>query len=334
MKAAVFQKAGEKLAILDLPDPVPGEGEVIVRVARCGVCGTDLHTTSGHGFTLPGGSQLGHEYAGEVVGLGADAGPLKLGDHVAAMPVVGCGHCEYCRTGIDLLCQTYRSYGEGLAQYARVNARGATILPKTVGLKSGALVEPLAVGRRAVRLANPDPDMRTLVIGPGPIGLATAFWLRRAGVRRIAMLASSSRREALAEAMGATAYILEGDDAATRVHEALGGMPDLVIESAGVPGVIARAIDLVRPQGQIIALGFCSVPDSIVPAAALMKDVNIRFSTTYTRDDFADSAEALATDGAHADAMITDTVSLADFPDAFEAYRGGKGIGKLAVELW
>src|SRR3546814_10509122 len=163
MKASLFKAGGEPLAIEDVPAPEPGEGEAVIRVARCGVCGTDLHSTSGHGYTLPAGAQLGHEYAGEVVAVGRGVRRLKVGDRVAALPVVGCGECEACRTGIDVLCSRWRGYGGGLADYARISERGATLLPQTRSLADGALVEPPAVGRRGVRPADP-------AIGRGPGG--------------------------------------------------------------------------------------------------------------------------------------------------------------------
>ena len=103
MRGLLFKGVGLPLAVENLPDPEPGEGEVVIRVSRCGVCGTDLHATSGHGMTLPANSQFGHEYGGEVVALGKGVERLKLGDHLAAVPVVGCGHCEACKTGIDVL---------------------------------------------------------------------------------------------------------------------------------------------------------------------------------------------------------------------------------------
>src|SRR3546814_10361021 len=127
MKAALFKAVGEPLAIEDVPDPEPGEGEAVIRVARCGVCGTDLHSTSGHGYTLPAGAQLGHEYAGEVVAVGRGVRRLKVGDRVAALPVVGCGECEACRTGIDVLCSRWRGYGGGLADYARITLGRANV---------------------------------------------------------------------------------------------------------------------------------------------------------------------------------------------------------------
>lgn len=335
MKAAIFKAVGQPLAIETIDDPQPGEGEVLIRVERCGVCGTDLHSTSGHGFTLPEGSQIGHEYAGEVVAIGPNVTRLKIGDRVAGLPVVGCGQCEYCRSGIDLLCANWKGYGAGLAEYAVISERGATKLPATMSLADGALVEPLAVAARAVRLAAPSPETRALIIGPGPIGLGVMFWLRRAGVTDVVLLASSDRRRPLAEKMGAEQFVIEGEGAAAEIEAALGGKPDIVFECAGVPGVIARAIDLVRPQGIVIALGFCLQSDTLIPGMALMKDVTVRFSVTYTREDFAACGNALDADGDRARAMVTDVVGLPGAPAAFEAFRAGSnGGGKLLIDPW
>jgi len=335
VRAAIFKAVGSPLAIETLPDPEPGEGEAVVRVSRCGVCGTDLHSTSGHGHTIASGSQLGHEYGGEVVALGRGVERLKVGDRVAALPVVGCGQCEACRTGIDVLCSRWTGYGTGLAEYARINERGATVLPATMSLADSALVEPFAVGYRAVRLAGVTPETRALIVGPGPIGLSVLFWLQRMGVRRIALLASTPRRRPLAEAMGAERLIIEGPEAEPEIAKALGGAPDVVFESAGMPGTLARAIALVRPQGQVLALGFCMSPEPIVPGLALLKDVMVRFSLIYTREDYAACAAALDVHGDQARALVTDTVTLDGLPSAFEAFRAGTGGGgKLLIDPW
>lgn len=335
MRAMLFKAVGQPLALETLPDPEPREGEVVVRVSRCGVCGTDLHATSGHGMSLPTNSQLGHEYAGEVVALGKGVTRFALGDRLAALPVVGCGHCDACATGIDVLCHNWQSYGGGLAEYARVSERGAARLPMTMSLADGALVEPLAVGCRAVRLANPKPESRVLIIGPGPIGLAVYFWLRQRGVSNIAMMASTDRRKVLAAGMGAERFVVEGEAAAEEIEAALGGAPDIIFEAAGVPGVFTRAIQLIRPQGTIIGLGFCLQPDTIVPGMALMKDVTIRWSIVYTRDDYAACASALDREGELARAMVTETVGFDLAPAAFEALREGNGGGgKLLIDPW
>ena len=336
MRALLFKAVGRPLEVATLPDPEPGEGEVVVRVSRCGVCGTDLHATSGHGMTLPADSTMGHEFGGEVVAVGKGVDRFKLGDHLAAMPVVGCGHCDGCKTGIDILCRNgMAQYGGGLAEYARVSARGAVKLPNTISLADSALIEPLAVGCRAVRLANPDKDSKVVIIGPGPIGLSVLFWLRQYRVENVVLLASSGRRKDLAAQMGGEKFVLEGDGVGDEIRAILGGAPDIVFEAAGVPGVLGRAVDLVRPQGTIIALGFCMQPDPIVPAMALMKDCTIRWSIVYAREDYAACAAALETRGDLARAMVTDTVGFDLAPAAFENLRAGKdGGGKLLIDPW
>lgn len=335
MRGLLFKGVGLPLAVENLPDPEPGEGEVVIRVSRCGVCGTDLHATSGHGMTLPANSQFGHEYGGEVVALGKGVERLKLGDHLAAVPVVGCGHCEACKTGIDVLCSNWRGYGAGLAEYATVNEHGATLLPRTMSLADSALVEPLAVGARAVRVANPARDSKVLIIGPGPIGLGVLFWLRQCGVENVVLLASSARRKPLAATLGGDSFVVESDGAEEEINAILGGAPDIVFEAAGTVGVMGRALKLVRPQGLIVALGFCMQPDPIVPAFGLMKDITLRWSLVYTREDFARCADALDRDGDMVRAMVTETVGMEAAPAAFEEFRQGKGGGgKLLIDPW
>ena len=135
--------------------------------------------------------------------------------------------------------------------------------------------------------------------------------------------------------MGGDKFVVEGDSAKDEIYEILGGAPDLVFEAAGVPGVFQRAVDLVRPQGLIIGLGFCMQPDPIIPAMNLMKDVTMRWSIIYTREDFADCAAALDRHGALARAMVTDTVAFDKAPEAFEEFRKGTGGGgKLLIDPW
>ncbi|MBB4614309.1 zinc-dependent alcohol dehydrogenase [Novosphingobium taihuense] len=336
MRALLYKGPGEPLALENIADPEPGEGEVVIRVARCGVCGTDVHATSGHSFPMAPDSQLGHEYGGEIVALGKGVDHLKIGDRIAAMTVIGCGHCEGCKSGIDLLCTNqFQGYAHGLAEYARVHARGATILPATMSIEDSSLVEPLSVGGRAVRLANPDKTSKILIIGPGPIGLSVLFWLRQRGIENVVMLASSNRRKPLSEKMGGDKFIVESDEAKDEIYSILGGAPDIVFEAAGMPGVINRSIDLVKGGGLVVGLGFCLQPDTIVPGMAMIKDVTVRWSTIFTREDFAASATAIDRDTDLARAMVTDIVGMDGASAAFEEFRKGtSGSGKLQIDPW
>jgi (R,R)-butanediol dehydrogenase/meso-butanediol dehydrogenase/diacetyl reductase len=334
MKRVVFKGVGTPLEIEEAVDPTPAAGEAVIRVARCGVCGTDLHSTSGHGYQIPVGGGLGHEYGGEVVAVGAGVQGLRVGDHIASMPFCGCGECAPCRSGFFYFCEKKKSYAQGLAQYAVVGARSCVKLPSTVSIDDSALVEPLAVARKAVRVAALTPEQRVLVLGPGPIGLGVLFWARLAGVRNIVMVGRSLRREAMARAMGAEHVLREEEATPEAVQALLGGPPDTVFECVGMPNVLQTCIQHVRRQGLVMSLGFCTKPDSIIPAQAMMKDITLRFSVTYDLSDFQASADALERDADRARAMVTQTASLADFPAAFEALREGGNQCKVLLDPW
>lgn len=336
MKAAVFKGAGNgpALAIEQRPVPAPQAGEVLVRVSRAGVCGSDLHLTSGHGLQLPVGSLLGHEFCGEVVAVGEGVDAIRLGDRVAPMPFVGCGACSACFAGRPHHCTKARiDVVHGFSEYSRAGVRDCVVLPGGLSDEEGALIEPLAVGLQGVRKAALSIGARVLITGAGPIGLGTAFWARRLGAGRIAVMAASSRRRDLALAMGASDFIAQKDvaDPGEAVRDVLGGAPDVVFEAVGLPGAIAQAIDFAKPMGTVVSLGFCGEPDSFVPVAALTKELRLLFSMCYDRQDFQYTAEVMASGDRRPRAMITSTVGLDELPGRFEQLRGATADCKVMV---
>lgn len=336
MKAAVFRGAGSgpALAIEQRPDPVPQAGEVLIRVKRAGICGSDLHLTSGHGPQLATGSIIGHEFCGEVVALGTGVEDIRLGDRVAPMPFVGCGSCPACFAGRPHHCPKARfDVVHGFSEYSRVGARDCVVLPADLSDEEGALIEPLAVGLQGVRKAALPIGARVLVTGAGPIGLAATFWARRLGAGRIAVMAASPRRRDLAFALGADHFIAQKDvaDPGAAVRDALGGAPELVIEAVGLPGAIAQAIDYVQPLGTIVSLGWCIEPDSFVPVTALTRELRLLFSMCYDRQDFRYAAEVMAAGDRRPKAMITSTIGLDALPAKFESLRGPSPDCKVMV---
>ena len=329
MRAAVFHGPGRPLVVEAIPDPTPGPQEVVVKVARCGICGTDLHMTETHDgpFAMPVGAVPGHEFSGEVVALGSEVTGLAIGDHVAAMPFLSCGHCRACLSGIPSQCPKSRGLGMGAAaggyaEFALVSGLSCVSLPKTVGLDQGALVEPMAVSLHGIRGAQLRPGDRVLVIGAGPIGLAAIFWAKRAGARVVAT-ASSNRRQELARAMGADAFIVPDPEQrlSRQVAKALGSAPDVVLECVGLPGMIATAIDCVRPRGLVVVLGLCLTADTFQPALAVAKEVRLQFAVVYDRKEFEITVDAFARGAVEPSTMITDVVGLDQAPVAFEALR-------------
>jgi 2-desacetyl-2-hydroxyethyl bacteriochlorophyllide A dehydrogenase len=336
VRAAVFKAVGRPLVIENRPDPVPGAGELVIKVGRCGVCGTDLAMSDGRGQVFEANTIIGHEFAGEVVAVGEGVDRFRVGDRVTAMPYTGCGKCPTCIAGRPNFCGAFRGIAAGFAEYAPTAALTTVKLPSSLSLADGALVEPLAVGLHGAALARIEPGQRVLVIGAGPIGLAAMYWARKLGAGTIAVTASSRQREPIALALGASAFIVAEppEELAQLAAGALGGAPDLVIEAVGKPDLIAQSINCVRPGGTVVVLGFCSRPDTFVPALAVWKEVRLQFSMTYSLGEFEHVARSLDRGEVEPRAMITDTVCLEAFPEAFEAMRHRTHQCKVMVDPW
>jgi len=331
MRAAVFKGAGQPWAIETLPDPEPQPGEVVIKVCRCGICGTDLHMTSGSGWDFPAETVLGHEYAGEIVAIGAGVEGLRTGDRITALPAAGCGHCDACQSGQVMLCRSMQGFMGGFAQYLRAPAVSAIKLPQSLSFADGALVEPLAVGLHGMALAAIKPGARVLVLGAGSVGLGAIYWARRLGAGRIVAASRSARRAEMAGKLGADGFVQFGDNEVGEVHEALGGAPDVVLECIGEVGMLGKAVDHVRPDGTIVSLGFCTSPDPVVPGIATYKQVRMIFSMAYTLAEFEQVARTLDAGHVEPRVMVSDTISLDALPDMIDRLRQGANQTKVHV---
>ena len=331
MRSAVFVEAGQPLVIETREMPRPGLNQALIRVERCGICGSDLHMTSGSPFDVASGTALGHEYAGEVVELGPGESRLKIGDRVTAVPISGCGECPACLADTPLHCASMTSMQGGYGEFTLVDQRQAVRLPELLSFADGALVEPLASALRGVRRLKLDADTRVAVIGAGAIGAASIFWARRRGAGRIATIARTQRNAELAGTMGSDAFLTTGEDIVARLHEALGGAPDIVIEGAGAPGAIQQGVELVKVGGTILSLGGCIKPDSFMPVIAMAKEVNLQFSVAYGLSEFQEAVTAFDGDRISPRAMVGETISLAELPARFEAMRSNSHAAKVMV---
>jgi len=333
MRAAIFRGAGQPLSVETVPDPTPGPTEIVLKIARCGVCGTDISMTSGHGEQSPLGSVIGHEMSGEVVAVGSAVTNFKIGDRVAPMSFVPCGLCADCLKGEPMWCVGWLGGSGGFAQYGKGGHLATVKLPENVPVNDAALIEPVAVGLHGVRMAGMKPDARVLVIGAGPIALGTIFWARRLGAGPIAVAASSTRRADLAMKMGATAFLTPGGDLATQCADVLGEPPEVIFEAVGKPGILGQALNCAARRGTIVSLGFCTVPDQgMVPAAGSYKELRLQFSMVYDMRDYRLTAQSLG--ASPLPAMITETVGFDQFPATLESLRGPTSQGKVMLDPW
>ncbi|MAC76560.1 MAG: Zn-dependent alcohol dehydrogenase [Rhodobacteraceae bacterium] len=323
MKAAIFDAVGSPLRIADQPDPTPAPGEVVLKTAACGICGSDLHITEDPApFGVGSGYVLGHEIAGEVVAIGAAVTGLKPGDRVAVVPMRGCGACPSCLAGDPARCPDMDLIGGGYAEYVSVAERQCRILPDDVPTTDGALAEPLSVALHCIVRAGMKPGDRVAIIGAGPIGLLVAFWARRMGAARVVMADLHTHQRDRAMALGATDFALSGERLAENLADLCAGPPDIVFECVGRPGLLQAATEAVRLQGKVIGVGLCIGGDEWDPFIALSKEIDLLFSVFFhQRNEFGVALDALAAGPFAPQQIITDRIGLSPVPQVFEGLR-------------
>ena len=322
MKAILFDSVGLPLMVGERPVPEPAADEVLLKIAACGICGSDLHMTEDpKTFGLNRYDVLGHEFAGEVVRCGSAVAELKPGDRVAVAPMRGCGHCDSCRRGEPAWCAEMRLIGGGYAEFTTVAARQCRILPDDLPIEEGALAEPVAVALHCVMRSGLKPGNRVLILGAGPIGLLVAFWARRHGARDVVVADINRHQEDRAAAIGATGFALSGPGLAEEFRVKTGGEPDIVFECVGKRGLIDFACKLVRAHGTVVGVGLCVGGDDWDPFAALSKEIQLIFAVFFNMAEFETALGALGPGRYRPQALITGRIGFGEVPETFEGLR-------------
>jgi (R,R)-butanediol dehydrogenase / meso-butanediol dehydrogenase / diacetyl reductase len=321
MRAVVMQGIHQPLSVETMDDPTPSAGEVVVKVGRCGICGSDLHMTEDPAYGKGAGDVLGHEFAGEVVALGKGTEGLALGDLVSVIPLQSCGQCASCKSGEVAWCDQFGLQGGGYAEYAVTKPNQCVKLPASASLADGAIIEPLAVALHGVNMSGLKAGDKVLILGAGPIGLAVAFWARRAGAADVVIQDIRDFQQSRAQGMGASGFVVDPVDPIGGAERALGGKADIVFECVGIPGLIDQAVSQVRNRGTILLLGLCTKPDTMNTFAMLSKEVRLITSAFFTRGEYEMALDVLDAGAAEPRLLVTDTISLSDTPLRFEALR-------------
>jgi L-iditol 2-dehydrogenase len=264
MKALLLREY-KHLELLDLPQPTPGPGELLVQVAACGICGSDVHGYDGSSGRRIPPIVMGHEAAGIVAATGPGVTRFHPGDRVTFDSTVYCGECSYCLRGevnlcdrrqvIGVSCGEYRRAG-AFAEYVTVPERIALALPDSMSFAEAAMLEPVSVALHAVKVSEIRGGETALVIGAGMIGLLTLQAARAAGCGRVLIADVDATRLQLAESLGATeTLLLSGDELPREVVRRTGAGADVALEAVGRGQTIQAAIHSVRKGGTVTLIG-------------------------------------------------------------------------------
>jgi (R,R)-butanediol dehydrogenase / meso-butanediol dehydrogenase / diacetyl reductase len=336
MKAARFYGPGD-IRIDDVEEPQVRPGTVKVQVESAGICGTDLHEylegpifapTADAPHPLTGESvpiTLGHEFAGVVAELGAGVDGISVGDRVVVEPYLVCGQCDACSTGRYNVCATLgfvglSGGGGGFSQFVVAERRWVHPLGE-LGTDVGALIEPLAVGYHAVRLAGARPGHSALVFGAGPIGLVTTAVLKAVGVEQVLVVEPAAVRKDKARGAGAD-HVLDPRDAdvVEAVQELTGGRgADVSFECAGIDQVLKAAIRSTRAGGTCVNVAIWGHEASVAMNDLVFREVNLLGSLAYA-DDHPATIELVASGKVDPFQFITGRIQLDDIvAQGFEA---------------
>ena len=320
----------------EVPRPSPSPGEVLVRVRAAGICGSDLHIQEvDTQVALDPPVVMGHEFAGVIEEVGADAREFSVGERVTGEPTYRvCGHCPHCKAGSYNLCRERRVLGYAadgaFAELVRVPCARVHRLPANVDFSSGALTEPLAccvhgvyegVGVTANELA--------LVIGPGAIGLLVLQLLRNAGARTMVIGTSADEeRLRLAHALGADVAIdLSKTDAHRAVAEASDGAGvDLVVECSGAEAAATLGLELARRQGRYAQIGLFGRPIRLDFEKIAYKELRVTGSFAQKWSSWRTALSLMAGGRVRLAELVTDILPLEDWQSGFQRFREKKGI--------
>jgi len=346
MKALLLSAPGT-LDLADLPDPWPGPGEVRVRVAACGICGSDVH-----GFTGSTGRRIpplvmGHEAAGTVDAVGPGVTDVAIGDRVALDSTVSCGGCEHCRAGRENLCThrqvlgvscgTYRRHG-CFADFVVVPRRIVFPIPASMSFVAAALLEPLTIALHAVNLGAAGPAIRSaVVVGAGTIGLAVVAALRSRGVGRIAALDLDADRLAAARRLGADETFAAGPTAgaaaaAWGTSSADTDGADLVVEAVGCTSAVQTAVAAATRGGTVVLVGNVSPEIELPLQTVVTRQLRLQGSCA-SAGCYPEAIRLVASGAVDLSGFVSRVAPLSEGPAWFDRlHRRQPGLVKVVLE--
>ena len=322
----------ECMEVGEVEKPSCPDDHVLIRVLAGGVCGTDLHIRTGEWICGKVPVVLGHEFSGEIAEWGKKVQGFQKGDRVTVEPhIATCGVCEYCLTGRRHLCPSKKGLGidtnGGFAEFVAVDPAIVHKLPAAISPEEGALMEPTAIVCHGVLVKGSVRSCdRVAVVGPGPIGIIAAQVARAVGAKEVIVVGVEKDREIrlkLCEDLGFEPFVAEDRKRMARIKSRY----DVVVEASGVSKGIGLAVDLLKRDGQMIAIGIPMEDQSSVPwAEAVRKSATVHCSYSSSFSAWEMSLSLVESGKVRLRPLITHDLDLGEWEKAFDALAAGKGV--------
>jgi len=314
----------QKIEIRELDKPSPQEGEVLIKIKRIGICGSDIHAYYGKHPYIKCPIVQGHEFSGQIVELGKGVSDFKIGDRVTVMPQLTCGHCYQCQQGDYHICDNLKVIGcqaNGAAQeFLAVSQELLIKLPDSIDYDYGAMVEPVAVGVHAVKKLSSLKDKKVLVLGAGPIGNLTAQAAKALGAEAVMIADISDFRLEIARKCGIDFPVNNmKQDLAKELKEKFGEeRADSIIECVGSEKTINQAICLARKGSEIIVVGVFGEKPAVDFGLIQDKELKVIGSLMYKKGDYEIAIDLIQSGKIQLQPLISRHFSLKEYAEAYK----------------
>ena len=336
---AVVLKGKREFELKEIDEPVIDNENVIIKVLKVGICGSDLHNFE---MGEPNGLIMGHEFCGEVINPG-NRSDLKVGDRVTALPISPCLECHACLSGNPQYCKSTWSKAVGLsidnpgALTEKIKVRSDMVLkvPDNVSDEEAAMVEPTAVALHGIHLADVKVGSKVLVIGGGIIGLLSAMFAKKEGASFVAVSETNPKRGEKALSLGVADkyYDAKDENMLNEIMSDTNGGFDIVIECCGNASAVTSSLVTVRPGGVVVLVGVSTGPISIPTVIAVMNELTVKGAIAYTKEEFATCLDLINNKQIDVMPFVDDIVSYDEVEDAYiRLTSGNDGAVKILVD--
>lgn len=336
---AVALKGKREFELKEIDEPVIDNENVIIKVLKAGICGSDLHYFE---MGEPNGLIMGHEFCGEVINPG-NRSDLKVGDRVTALPISPCLECHACLSGNPQYCKSTWSKAVGLsldspgALTEKIKVRSDMVLkvPDNVSDEEAAMVEPTAVALHGIHLADVKVGSKVLVIGGGIIGLLSAMFAKKEGASFVAVSETNPKRGEKALSLGVADkyYDAKDENMLNEIMSDTNGEFDIVIECCGNASAVTSSLVTVRPGGVVVLVGVATGPISIPTVIAVMNELTVKGAIAYTKEEFATCLDLINNKQIEVMPFVDDIVSYDEVENAYiRLTSGNDGAVKILVD--